>query len=118
MRSMRLVRATGLALAALLLPASCHGSFNLTRRVHHWNEHVHSDRWVKQATFVVLSVVPVYSCSVCTDVFVLNVGEFWTGRNWVDAPGGDHSLSSRFDGSPEPGTEDGARDRVELLASE
>ncbi|MDR1739085.1 MAG: DUF3332 domain-containing protein [Candidatus Symbiothrix sp.] len=71
-------------MSATLLFTSCFGSFNLTRKVYGWNQSV-GDKWVNELVFVVLSIVPVYEVAGIIDVFVLNLIEFWTDENPVEA---------------------------------
>jgi hypothetical protein len=73
-----------LAVAALLT-TGCFGSFSLTQRMHHWNGTVTGNKWGNEFIFVVTS--PAYIITTLSDTLVLNSVEFWTGENWVSAPG-------------------------------
>ncbi len=76
-------RLTKLALAAALsacMLQGCYGSFNLTRRLYTWNGSL-GDRFVKSLVMWVMVIVPVYGLAGFADFAILNLVEFWTGKN-------------------------------------
>ena len=75
------VVAVGLAMAMAV--SGCYGPFNLVRRLHHWNGQVSNDKWAREAVFIVLAWVPVYSLATLGDALIFNSIEFWTGNNPV-----------------------------------
>ena len=79
----------GAALAGLFLTTGCYGNFNLTQRTWHFNGHMTDNRWVNEAAFFVVGGI-VYPITSFADALVLNSWEWWTGKNLVDAPAGDH----------------------------
>jgi hypothetical protein len=58
----------------------CYGSFNLTKKVYNWNGSL-GNKWVTELVFLGLNVVPVYGIAGAIDVYILNLIEFWTGKN-------------------------------------
>ena len=75
---------TGLVAASSLSLQGCYGSFNLTKKVYHWNGTVGS-KWVNELVFLLLNVVPVYGVAAIVDAIGPNLIEFWTGSNPVAA---------------------------------
>jgi hypothetical protein len=74
---------TVLLLASIMvLSSGCYGSFTLTKKVYNWNGSV-GGKWVKEAVFLVFSIIPVYEVAAGVDAVVLNSIEFWTGSNPV-----------------------------------
>ena len=73
---------SALLLSVTILLSSCIGSFKLTNNIKDWNEGV-SSKWVNEAIFIALHVVPVYPIAMFVDGVVLNSVEFWTGSNLV-----------------------------------
>lgn len=79
-------------IGAALLATSCYGPFNLTNRLHHWNGLIGDPRtdggkWVNETVFFGCAIVPVYAVCLMGDCLVFNSVEFWSGKNWVSAPG-------------------------------
>jgi len=70
--------------AGVILFDGCIGSFTLTNKIYHWNETVTNDKYVNTALMWVLGFfTPVYAGTLLIDVAILNVIEFWTGKNPV-----------------------------------
>jgi hypothetical protein len=102
-RRMRMKKSVLFAVAASLclsVFAGCYGPFRLTKKVYDWNGSI-SDKWGREAVFLVLYVVPVYGISLFADAVLFNSIEFWSGDNPIAAaPGtqstllaaGDHSM--------------------------
>lgn len=67
-------------LALGLAVTGCYGPFRLTKRLHSWNGQV-GEKWVNEAAFVALVIVPVYGFAALADAIVFNSIEFWTGSN-------------------------------------
>jgi hypothetical protein len=63
---------------------SCYGSFNLVKKVYHFNGTV-GGKWVNELVFLVMNIVPVYGVAAFVDVVIINSIEFWTGNNPVTA---------------------------------
>ncbi|MBI3608119.1 MAG: DUF3332 family protein [Nitrospirae bacterium] len=70
-----------LTLASVLL-AGCFGKFTLVRGLYQFNKQV-EDKFVRSLVFDVMVIVPVYGIAGLVDWAVLNVIEFWTGKNPV-----------------------------------
>lgn len=71
-----------MALLAVLLPlaTSCYGRFQLVRNVYEANASV-KDKYVRSAVTWLFVIVPVYGLAGLVDFVVLNVIEFWQGKN-------------------------------------
>lgn len=71
-----------LALAGLVAISTnaCYGKFSLTRKLYAWNGSV-GDKWLKSLVLVLLFIVPAYEIAGLVDYLLLNVLEFWTGKN-------------------------------------
>lgn len=63
-----------------MMSVGCYGSFNLTKKVYNWNGSMEG-KWVQELVFLALVIVPVYSIAGMIDVVILNLIEFWTGKN-------------------------------------
>jgi Domain of unknown function (DUF3332). len=59
--------------------SGCYGPFKLTKRVYAWNGEI-EDPWAREALFIGMNIVPVYSFAVLADVAFLNLIEFWGGE--------------------------------------
>ena len=70
--------------ALAMVSGGCFGSFNLTKKLYHWNDAISKDRWAKEFVFLVLAWVPVYSLAGLGDAIVFNSFEFWTGKNPIE----------------------------------
>ena len=60
------------------MSAGCYGSFSLVTKAYKWNGTL-GDKWVNEAAFLALNIIPVYSVASFIDIIFLNSGEFWTG---------------------------------------
>jgi hypothetical protein len=69
-----MVAAMGIALTG------CYGSFNMTKKVHAWNGSL-GNKFVQEAVFLGLIIIPVYEVAALLDAVILNTVEFWTGSN-------------------------------------
>jgi hypothetical protein len=69
-----------LLLAVVPLTTSCFGRFQLVRNVYDANASV-KDRYVRSAVTWLFVIVPVYGLAGLVDFLVLNVIEFWQGKN-------------------------------------
>ena len=84
----RVITVTLLSSFVPLTTTACFGSFPITRKVFHWNEGVHSNKWVRWLVFVLINIVPVYFSAAIFDMIFSNSVEFWTGKNpMAMAPG-------------------------------
>ena len=77
---------------AVLAATGCLGPFNLTDQLHHWNSNVcdpntTGGKWCNEGIFLVCNIIPVYGVCILGDAIIFNSVEFWTGKNWVAAPG-------------------------------
>lgn len=73
-------------LAAVIIGSSvlmggCMGKFALTDKLYTWNKQVDGNKWVQEAVFVALLIIPVYSLSLLADGIIFNSVEWWTGSN-------------------------------------
>lgn len=71
------------SLALGLFGASCLGPNKLFNDVHEWNKGFHDNRWVNEAVFLGLNIIPVYQVCLFVDYIVLNSIEWWGGDNPV-----------------------------------
>lgn len=69
-----------LLLAVVPLTTSCFGRFQLVRNVYEANASV-KDKYVRSAVTWLFVIVPVYGLAGLVDFVVLNVIEFWQGKN-------------------------------------
>ncbi|MBN2423543.1 MAG: DUF3332 domain-containing protein [Calditrichaceae bacterium] len=58
----------------------CYGKFELTKRLYKWNGS-QGDKFVNSVVMWVLMIIPVYIIVGFVDFVILNVVEFWTGKN-------------------------------------
>jgi hypothetical protein len=70
----------------------CYGSFAMVKKVHTWNGTV-GNKFVNEAVFLVLNIIPVYPVCAFVDVIILNSVEFWTGSNPMALKQGDNNLN-------------------------
>lgn len=77
-----IIRWVAVALLVLLLPlaTSCYGRFQLVRNVYEANSSV-KDKYIRSAVTWLFVIVPVYGLAGLVDFLVLNVIEFWQGKN-------------------------------------
>jgi hypothetical protein len=71
------------SLALGLFGASCLGPNKAFNSVHDWNMKVSDNRWVNEAVFLGMNIIPVYGVCLFADYIVLNSIEWWTGSNPV-----------------------------------
>lgn len=82
-----------------LATTGCFGSFQLTRKVYKFNREVSPDKWIRELTFLVMLVLPVYGFASFLDAVVFNSIEFWTGNNPVLAARGSTRTIETAEGS-------------------
>lgn len=67
------------------LLSSCFGKFALVRMLYKFNDGLAGDniggRFIKTLVFYVLNIIPVYGIAGLVDFWILNLIEFWTGKN-------------------------------------
>jgi len=86
----------GLVLAGFtVLLSGCYGSFPLTKKVYNWNGTV-GNKFVNEAVFLGLNIIPVYGVATFIDGFFLNSVEFWTGKKPVALKVGENNI--KFNG--------------------
>ena len=69
-----------LVVSMAVMSVGCYGSFALTKKVYDWNGSM-GNKWVVELVFLVATAVPVYGIAAFVDLYVLNLLEFWTGKN-------------------------------------
>jgi hypothetical protein len=67
--------------SSFMLFAGCIGSFSLTQKLYSWNEKASANKFINTGILWVLAGVQVYSATIFIDGVILNVVEFWTGKN-------------------------------------
>ncbi|MDE2290905.1 MAG: DUF3332 family protein [Elusimicrobia bacterium] len=100
------------ALAAMTSLVGCYGPFRLTKKLHAWNGQI-GQKWVNEAAFVGMCIVPVYFFATLADAIVFNSVEFWTGSNPVASrvmDDGKHQVVMHYDSA-------GRRLRVDSFVS-
>ena len=98
----RLNRTLAAVVLAGFLPLAttgCFGTFQLTRKVYNFNREVSPDKWIRELTFLVMVVLPVYGFASFLDAVVFNSIEFWTGNNPVLAARGASRTIETTEGS-------------------
>ncbi len=73
-----------MVLLATIPLSGCFGQFNLVRTVYKLNQ-APKDKFVRSLLTWVMVIVPVYSLAALGDFVILNVIEFWTGSNPINA---------------------------------
>ncbi len=68
-------------LSLAFLSTSCLGSFSAWNSLRDWNEDVADNKFVNNAIFWGLNIIPIYPLFYAGDVFIFNLVEFWTGDN-------------------------------------
>lgn len=82
----------GLLLTAITISLSgCYGSFGLTKKVYKWNGSL-GNKFVNEAVFLGLNIIPVYSISLFIDGVFLNSVEFWTGQKLLALKTGENHI--------------------------
>lgn len=69
------------ALSLAFLSTSCLGSFSAWNNLRDWNEDFSDNKFVNNAVFWGLNIIPIYPLFYAGDVFIFNLVEFWTGDN-------------------------------------
>jgi hypothetical protein len=72
--------------------SGCYGKFALVKKVHTFNG-TFGNKFVNEAVFLVLCIIPVYEVSAVVDAFLLNLVEFWTGSNPLALHQGDNIIN-------------------------
>ncbi|HVS17397.1 MAG TPA: DUF3332 family protein [Planctomycetota bacterium] len=70
-----------------LLTTSCLGPNNAFDGLHHWNRNFNESKWVNEAVFLGLTIIPVYAFTYLADIVIFNSIEFWGGENPISPPG-------------------------------
>lgn len=78
-----------LLLAISLLTSSCLGSFNAFNNLKDWNDEATNNRYVNNAIFWGLWIIPAYPLFFLGDLIIFNVIEFWSGSNPIVMNTGD-----------------------------
>ena len=63
-----------------LTTTGCYGRFALTRTIYRINGSI-GDKWLNSICTWIFIIVPLYQVCGLVDFFLLNVIQFWTGRN-------------------------------------
>lgn len=63
------------------LSTSCLGSFSAWNGLRDWNEGFADNKFVNNAIFWGLNIIPIYPLFYAGDVFIFNLVEFWSGSN-------------------------------------
>jgi len=74
-----------------ILLTGCYGSFGLTKKVYQWNGTI-GNKFVNEAVFLGLNIIPVYGVATFIDGVFLNTVEFWTGKNPVALNPGENNF--------------------------
>lgn len=69
------------ALSLAFLSTSCLGSFSAWNNLRDWNEDVADNKFVNNAIFWGLNIIPIYPLFYAGDVLIFNLVEFWSGSN-------------------------------------
>jgi hypothetical protein len=92
-----------LGLAVLPMASGCYGYFPATRAVYRINGEVSDDGAVQSIVMWIFAIIPVYGVATLADVVVLNLVEYWTGKQvWIggraEADGSEYVLEPSDDG--------------------
>jgi hypothetical protein len=79
-RFIKLMSVLLIVLLSMSLFPGCYGKFHLVRDIYKWNGEV-GNKWVNSLVMWVLFIVPVYQVAGFIDFCILNVIEFWTGKD-------------------------------------
>lgn len=63
------------------LSTSCLGSFSAWNGLKDWNETASDNKFVNNAIFWGLNIIPIYPLFYAGDVIIFNLVEFWSGSN-------------------------------------
>lgn len=78
-----------IAMSSMLLFSSCLGSFSAFNNLKDWNNEVSDSKFVNNAIFWGLNIIPVYGLFFLGDTIIFNVIEFWSGSNPIAMEEGD-----------------------------
>lgn len=81
-----------LAMASMLVFSSCLGSFSAFNNLKEWNHDVSENKFVNNAVFWGLNIIPVYGLFFIGDTIIFNVIEFWSGSNPITMDEGEEEL--------------------------
>jgi hypothetical protein len=70
-----------LVLSLALSQSACMGSFVLLRTLYDFNSRLTDSKIINNIVFWALVILPVYSLATLGDACILNLIEFWTGKN-------------------------------------
>jgi hypothetical protein len=70
-----------MAITVSFLFTACMGNFTLTKAVYHWNEKATDNKYINNVIFWIFGILPVYDAALFIDVVILNLIEFWSGKN-------------------------------------
>ena len=79
-RFIKLVTILLILMLSMSLFPGCYGKFHLVRDIYKWNGEV-GNKWVNSIVMWVFFIVPVYEIAGFIDFCILNVIEFWTGKD-------------------------------------
>ncbi|MGX1025116.1 DUF3332 domain-containing protein [Flavobacterium sp. CS20] len=106
-------------LSLSLLSSSCLGSFNAFNNLKDWNMQVSNSKFVNNAIFWGLNIVPVYGLFFLGDALIFNVLEFWTGSNPIAmAEGETETQIANVDGQKVKMTAQKNQFKIEVLEGE
>lgn len=72
------------SLALSVLGSSCLGPNKAFNNLHDWNSKLSDNRWINEAAFLGLNIIPVYGLFYVGDVLIFNSIEWWTGDNVIE----------------------------------
>ena len=67
------------SLALALTTTACLGPNNYFEGLRDWNQEVSENRWVNEAVFIGLNIIPVYGIVYMADIVIFNSIEWWNG---------------------------------------
>ncbi len=82
------------AMAAAVLSTSCLGSFHAVTGLKEWNDGATDNKYVNNALFWALNIIPVYPIFAVGDMFIFNLVEFWSGSNPLAMEDGDIEIQT------------------------
>ncbi len=107
------------ALSLSMLSSSCLGSFNAFNNLKDWNMQVSNSKFVNNAIFWGLNIIPVYGLFFLGDAIIFNVLEFWTGSNPIAmADGETETQIANVDGQQVKMTAQKNQFKIEVLEGE
>lgn len=81
-----------IAMSSMVLFSSCLGSFSAFNNLKDWNNEVSDSKFVNNAIFWGLNIIPVYGLFFLGDTIIFNVIEFWSGSNPIAMEEGDEEV--------------------------